>query len=87
MEGIAVQTGQCILLLWNGQQPSDDMKKIVDTLLAQVGQSGKVQVEHVDRLTMCKYLCKSQFMIDCIYNLILKVKHALNFSIYVCSSY
>ncbi|KAK7115052.1 anamorsin homolog [Littorina saxatilis] len=52
MEGIKIEQGQSILLLWFGQDPSEVMKDTVNRLLQKVGQSGKVQVEHAERLSL-----------------------------------
>ena len=54
MEGLRVEAGQSILLLWFGQNPAESMKDTVNDLLQRVGESGKVQVEHVERLSVCK---------------------------------
>lgn len=54
MDNLEIQAGQKVLLLWYGQQPSDTMKDTVNVLLQNVGQSGKVQVEHVERLSTCE---------------------------------
>ncbi|KAK7483041.1 hypothetical protein BaRGS_00025704 [Batillaria attramentaria] len=52
MDKLEIQPGQKVLLLWFGQQPSDTMKDTVNVLLQKVGESGKVQVEHVERLAL-----------------------------------
>lgn len=52
MDSIQVDVGQSVLLLWFGQDPAESMKDMVNRLLQKVGKSGKVQVEHAERLTM-----------------------------------
>ncbi|KAL8612430.1 hypothetical protein ACOMHN_008415 [Nucella lapillus] len=52
VEGIEVGAGQSVLLLWFGQEPGASMKDSVNQLLQKVGDSGKVQVEHVERLML-----------------------------------
>lgn len=54
MDNIEVQVGQQVLFLWSGDQPSETMKDTVNTLLQMVGETGRVQVEHVDRLSICR---------------------------------
>ena len=56
MDSIQVEHGQRVLLLWFGQDPAESMKDTVNRLLQKVGESGKVQVEHAERLAMCKWL-------------------------------
>lgn len=52
MEGIEVEVGQSVLLLWFGQEPGASMKDTVNQLLQKVGDTGKVQVEHAERLLL-----------------------------------
>lgn len=51
MEDIDVQTNQTVLWLWSGTAPSDDLQSAVKDLQQKLG-SGKVQMEHTDRLTI-----------------------------------
>ncbi|XP_025114811.1 anamorsin homolog [Pomacea canaliculata] len=55
MDNIEVQVGQQVLFLWSGDQPSETMKDTVNTLLQMVGETGRVQVEHVDRLSISSH--------------------------------
>lgn len=59
MDNIEIQMGQSVLLLWYGTQPADTMKDTVNVLLQRVGQSGKVQVEHAERLATSAHLGSS----------------------------
>ena len=54
MEGIEVDVGQTVLLLWSGSTPSEDLQETVSDLQARVQGTGRVQVEHVDRLALGK---------------------------------
>ncbi len=47
--------GQRVLLLCGEAQSPESLKTVVDNISKDVGTSGKVQVEHVDRLILCKY--------------------------------
>ncbi|XP_076469767.1 anamorsin homolog [Babylonia areolata] len=63
MEGIQVDAGQCILLLWFGQEPGASMKDTVNQLLQKVGDTGKVQVEHMERLMLSAHSTSSFDMV------------------------
>lgn len=54
MEGIDVSVGQKVLLLWSGSSPTQDLEETVSDLKDRVKDTGKVQVEHVDRLSLGK---------------------------------
>lgn len=55
MEGIEVDVGQTVLLLWSGSAPSEDLQETVSDVQARVKGSGRVQVEHVDRLALASH--------------------------------
>lgn len=55
MDAILVNQGEKILLLWSGPSAGESMKDTVNQLLQKVGPSGKVQVEHLERLQMSSY--------------------------------
>ena len=52
MEGI--KEGQKVLLIWSGMSPPQDLEQIVGRMTELAGSSGKVNVEHIDRLKLCK---------------------------------
>ena len=56
MEGIEVLAGQSVLLLWSGTTPSQDLQETVSDLQKRVQDTGRVQVEHIDRLALGKKL-------------------------------
>ena len=58
MEGIDVSTGQTVLLLWSGQSPTEDLQETVTDLQKRVQDTGRVQVEHIDRLSLGLYYLK-----------------------------
>ena len=49
-----ISTGQNVLLLWGSAAPPAAMTSTVDSLTQMVGDAGKVQVENIQRLAMCK---------------------------------
>ena len=49
-------SGHAVLLMWSGISPPDDIQEVVDQLKERVGGDGKVNLEHVDRLKLCKLL-------------------------------
>lgn len=55
MEGIDVDAGQIVLLLWSESAPSEDLQETVSDLQARVQGTGRVQVEHVDRLGLASH--------------------------------
>ena len=48
--------GHTVLLIWSGASPPEDIQETVDQLKGRVGGGGKVNLEHVDRLKLCKLL-------------------------------
>lgn len=55
MEGIEVLAGQSVLLLWSGTTPSQDLQETVSDLQKRVQDTGRVQVEHIDRLALARH--------------------------------
>ncbi|ESO82676.1 hypothetical protein LOTGIDRAFT_203282 [Lottia gigantea] len=55
MESINVTKGQSVLVLWGGNQPTENMTDVVNSLKEKVGPSGRVQLEHVGRLNFAKH--------------------------------
>ena len=56
MDSLELRSGQVVLLLWAGQQGgSNNIEEVVKSLSEQVGPTGRVQVEHVDRLKQCTW--------------------------------
>ena len=47
-------SGRMVLFVWSGLSPTKDFEEIVGKLREKVGANGKVSVEHVDRLKLCK---------------------------------
>ncbi|XP_077868597.1 anamorsin homolog [Saccoglossus kowalevskii] len=47
-----VSGGQKVLLLWSGSSPAVNLQDVVQQLNNKVGENGKVQLEHVDRLSL-----------------------------------
>ena len=56
MGDIDVKAGEMVLWLWAGQSPSDDLQSVVKDLQQRLG-NGKIQMEHVDRLTLGMFIC------------------------------
>jgi hypothetical protein len=54
MEGI--KDSQKVLLIWSGVSPPQDLEQIVGRMTQLAGSGGKVNVEHIDRLKLCKLL-------------------------------
>ena len=52
---LELPAGSSVLLLWGGNTAPDQLTNTVNDLKTQVGQEGRVQVEHAERLLMCKY--------------------------------
>ena len=48
--------GQHVLLIWGAANSPDSLKNCVDDINSQIGSSGKVQVENVERLALCTYI-------------------------------
>ncbi|XP_070575043.1 anamorsin homolog [Ptychodera flava] len=51
----SIRNGQHVLLLWGGAVPPDNIQDIVKTIMEKVGSTGKVQVEHIDRLHISEH--------------------------------
>ncbi len=49
-----IKDGEKVLLIWSGVTPPQDLQQIVSRMSQLVGSSGKVNVEHIDRLKLCK---------------------------------
>ncbi|XP_046356586.1 anamorsin homolog [Haliotis cracherodii] len=54
MDNIDIKPGQKVLLVWGGQS-SENIQDIVQSLTNQVGESGSIHVEHVERLTQSSH--------------------------------
>ena len=50
-----VKPGQAVLVVWSAGHSPEVIKATVEALTECVGSTGKVQVENLERLTMCKY--------------------------------
>ena len=55
MDGLHIQGGEKVVLLWGSSSPPEGLKTAVDQLTQKVGSTGKVQVEHIERLNLCKF--------------------------------
>ena len=55
MNQLDLNKGCKVLLLWGASNASESVKDAVNVLMQKVGADGKVQVEHVERLQLCKY--------------------------------
>lgn len=53
-ENLDISAGQKILLLWSGNQAVEKLQQVVEELKAKAGETGKVQVENIERLALCK---------------------------------
>lgn len=56
VDTLGVSAGQRVLLLWSGNQAVEKLQQNVELLTRKVGETGKVQVENIERLTLCKFL-------------------------------
>ena len=54
MDQLDLIKGCKVLLLWGASNASESVKDAVNVLMQKVGADGKVQVEHVERLQLCK---------------------------------
>ena len=54
MDQLDLSVGSKVLLLWGPNNASESVKDAVNVLMQKVGADGKVQVEHVERLQLCK---------------------------------
>ena len=50
----SIKEGQTVLLIWSGISPPQDLEQVVSHMTQQAGSTGKVNVEHVDRLKLCE---------------------------------
>ncbi|XP_069113912.1 anamorsin homolog isoform X2 [Argopecten irradians] len=55
MDKIAVKNGQKVLFLWSGNQPPESFKNVIESLNKLVGDTGKIQPEHIERLAMSSH--------------------------------
>ncbi|XP_060066402.1 anamorsin homolog [Ylistrum balloti] len=55
LDKIEVKNGQKVLFLWSGNQPSESFKNVVESLNKLVGDTGKIQPEHIERLAMSSH--------------------------------
>ena len=58
-----VKYGDRVLLIWSGTAPPKEIEAIVHQLNSSVGSTGKVAVEHEERLKLCKYCERLQLQI------------------------
>ena len=56
VENLDVSVGQKVLLLWSGNQDVKKLQQLVEALKKRVGETGKVQVENIERLTLCELM-------------------------------
>ena len=56
VENLDVSVGQKVLLLWSGNQDVKKLQQLVEALTKIVGETGKVQVENIERLTLCELM-------------------------------
>ena len=56
VENLDVSVGQKVLLLWSGNQDVKKLQQLVEALTKRVGETGKVQVENIERLTLCELM-------------------------------
>lgn len=54
-DNLDISAGQKILLLWSGNQAVEKLQQVVEELKAKVGETGKVQVENIERLALSSY--------------------------------
>ncbi|XP_033755060.1 anamorsin homolog isoform X2 [Pecten maximus] len=55
LDKIDVKNGQKVLFLWSGSQPPESFKNVIESLNKLVGDSGKIQPEHIERLAMSSH--------------------------------
>nr|XP_022341430.1 anamorsin homolog [Crassostrea virginica] len=55
VQNLDVSVGQKVLLLWSGNQDVKKLQQLVEALTKRVGETGKVQVENIERLTLSSY--------------------------------
>ena len=51
----SIKEGQKVLLIWSGVSPPQDLEQIVGRMTELAGSSGKVNVEHIDRLRLSSH--------------------------------
>lgn len=56
LDHVEVKLDQAVLLLWSGNQPAQSFQSAIEVLTSKVGTGGKVQPEHIERLTLCKFI-------------------------------
>ena len=54
MDQLEISVGSKVLLLWGASNSPEAVKDAVNQLTHKVGADGKVQVEHMERLQLCK---------------------------------
>ena len=54
-----VKEGNRVLLIWSGITPPKKIEEIVNQLNSSVGSTGKVAVEHEERLQLCEYFTRA----------------------------
>ena len=64
MENLTVSPGQQVLLLWDSGCNPESVKEFAEELHTKVGESGKVQVENAERLTLCKFSGFCELLMD-----------------------
>ena len=52
-----IPAGSAVLFVWHSQSEPEKVKMFVESLHTKLLPNGKVQVENIDRLLMCKYFC------------------------------
>lgn len=50
-----VKEGQKVLLIWSGNAPAKHVEEIVHQLKSLTGTTGRVALEHEERLLLCKF--------------------------------
>ena len=55
LDHVPFPAGGAILVLWGAGSPPGTLKDLVDSLQDRVGLTGRVQVENIDRLILCKF--------------------------------
>ena len=71
-----LQSGQNVLLLWNASSNPEKLKATVEQLQTKLG-SGNVQVEHAERLALCKYIMKKFMLSDKILNFLFIISYQI----------
>ena len=64
LDGIELSSGTKVLLLWAGSQMSANMQNVASTISDKVkgGDDGRIQLEHIDRLLLCKSIYISMYI-------------------------